>query len=305
MNSEMKTQNCVVCGGDESIHLCEKGGMQYVMCEGCAHVYVKTIGMSHAVSNRGMEEKSHHVSETKQEWDYSQLKEKFVYSPRFNQIETFIRAGYLLDVGCSNGSFVHAAMRRGWDACGIEVRSESVRVAKRHGILVYKGRLEDQTFPSDHFSAVTMWQVLEHLPDPRKVIHETVRILRPGGILALSTPNIRSIGWKLLRADWPAIEPAVHFNLFHYKGLERFTRDSGLKKRLIEALDLEPATMKQLMCRLQTRKAQKFVNTTAALAASLSPRKMKALFKLRCLINIPLKTLRIGENLYGYFEKPH
>jgi ubiquinone/menaquinone biosynthesis C-methylase UbiE len=248
------------------------------------------------------ETETHHISACKQQWDFSTFKAKRVFLPRLSRIRKYIEPGPLLDIGCANGAFVKVANSAGWKGQGIELREASAQVARSHGITVYTEPLEELGLHEKNYSAITMWQVLEHLEDPCRMLAECNRIMKMGGVLAFSTPNARSIGWILLKEGWPAIDPRAHFNLFHSVNLERLLKRFGFAKCEVSHLDLHPATIKQLKNKL-LRQRGKCANAAAILASRSSERKMKAMFFARQILNFPLDIFRLGEDIYGYFRK--
>lgn len=248
---------------------------------------------------------SHHSSEIKLKWDYSESKFSLVYCPLLNKIESLASSGRLLDIGCSNGSFVRAASRVGWEACGLELESDSFELARSQGVTVYNSELSELDFPENSFSAVTMWQVIEHVHSPASLITEIARILKPGGVLAVSTPNIKSLGWRLLREDWGAVEPQVHLHLFQPSGLARLMNDCGLKTREVRTLDIQPVTMKSAVKKMIGRSSVRPSGSVAALAGSNAGNAVRLLFNVRPFINLSLNALGIGEDIYGYFSKTY
>lgn len=303
MKNKRTPVDCAVCGGVEYSFFCRKNGIEYVRCSICNHVYVKTPLTKDELFALYVQPMNYRTSKEKLIWDYSETKEKLFYRPLLNKIASIIDPERLLDIGCSNGAFVYAALHCGWDAYGIELNRESVQFARKHGLKVYIGEISEQSFPSDYFSAITLWQVIEHLSNPRAVLREVVRILKPGGVLAISTPNIGSIGWKQLREDWSAIDPEVHLNLFDSTGLEKLVTTCGLKLKKIETSELMPTTVKQLIRKWRAKGSRKTYNRVANMVTKMSPRQIRILFNVRRLVNMPLKYFGFGEDIYGYFVK--
>ena len=298
----MKSVNCLICKRENNFNtFCIKLGYRYLQCPSCNHIFVKEIVSEEELHSYYANRKSHHSSFEKEKWDYSKIKYQFVYRRLLKKINRFSESGRLLDIGCSNGSFVSAAQDLGWEAYGIELEKDSFEIAKRHGLKVYNKDLFQQGFPDNYFSIITLWQVIEHLSDPIIMLNEINRILKPNGLLVVSTPNIQSIGWKLLNENWRAVEPQVHINLFSCLGLKTITEQNGFKTKLIETLDIKPSTIKQYLTKKKNR--TKKLNSVAELASSISSRKMTILFWLRTLLNIPLKIFELGEDIYGYFIK--
>lgn len=296
---------CIVCGGSQSELFCRKNGVAYRVCRSCRHVFVEGMPSHDEVLESYKSRQSHHNSEIKETWDYSSLKDELVYGPLLEKIERLTRTGRLLDIGCSNGSFVCAANGRGWDGCGIELETGSYDLARRHGVEVYDKELAEMAFSDNSFSAVTIWQVIEHVRDPRSLIAEVARILEPGGILALSTPNVKGIGWRLLRREWGAVEPQVHLHLFHPAGLARLINDFGLETRLLRTLDIQPATVRQLIRKVKRDRTARPSNSVAAMADSLAENRIRLIFRARRWVNVPLNALGLGEDIYGFFAKPN
>ena len=108
----------------------------------------------------------------------------------------------LLDVGCSRGDFVAAAAQLGFQAEGVEPASHIAAAARAAGLTVHSGLLEEQRFDAASFDAVTLFEVIEHLPAPLVLLRECHRILRPNGILIASTGNTASWTVAAMQARW-------------------------------------------------------------------------------------------------------
>jgi 2-polyprenyl-3-methyl-5-hydroxy-6-metoxy-1,4-benzoquinol methylase len=135
--------------------------------------------------------------------------------------------GRLLDIGCATGVFLNAAQERGWVSVGIDVSPIATRVAKElaTGAEVLVGTVESCAFDDASFDAVTAWEVLEHVPDPKPFIAEILRILKPGGYLALSTPNWES-PWERVTTDVNR-RPPYHLTYWSPGPLTRLFTDCG------------------------------------------------------------------------------
>jgi 2-polyprenyl-3-methyl-5-hydroxy-6-metoxy-1,4-benzoquinol methylase len=246
---------------------------------------------------------SHHNNPEKLEWDFSPVKSRLYYARILKRIERYIEPGPMLDIGCSNGSFAVAALQRGWQAKGLELEKSSIATAEAHGVPVFAGTLEEQKFAANSFHAVTMWNLFEHVSDPVAVLDEVHRILQPGGICAMCVPNIRSVGWWLLGADWHSVEPQIHMNLFSARTLGRLVRSRNFKPRRIVTLDLKPATLRTWLKRKTKRKEQSHAASVARMAQQ-SPRRLALLLRLRAIVNLPLIVTRSGEDIFCYIQKP-
>ena len=102
--------------------------------------------------------------------------------------------GTLLDVGCGTGLFLTVARRRGWQVDGIDANAEATAYARdRFGLAVRTGDFGAFEGNGRGFDAITMWDIIEHSRDPVGLLKSARRALAPGGVLALSTPNQRSM----------------------------------------------------------------------------------------------------------------
>jgi SAM-dependent methyltransferase len=144
--------------------------------------------------------------------------------------------GRLLDVGCATGALLQHANQRGWQAQGVEPSPEAVAHARARGLEVFHGDLLEARLPAAHFDLVYMGDVLEHVPDCRRVVAEVVRILKPGGWFYLRGPaTTHSIARALALALYGAVgrrivldEPPYHLWEFTPRPLARLMAAAGL-----------------------------------------------------------------------------
>ena len=138
--------------------------------------------------------------------------------------------GPLLDVGCGSGRMLHLMRGLGWDAEGIDLDAQAVAVAQAAGQRARVGTLEDGNFTERHFAAVTSNHVIEHVLDPAAFLRQSLRVTRPGGRLAIITPNATSVGHRLFRARWRGLEPSRHLQVFTAAGLAQLARAAGYEE---------------------------------------------------------------------------
>ncbi len=143
--------------------------------------------------------------------------------------------GDLLDVGAATGFFLDLAQNRGWRCVGVEPSAFAVREAASKGLNVREGVIEELDAPDGSFDVVTMWDVVEHVRDPRAALGAAHRLLRPGGVLAINTPDSGSVLARVLGLRWHLVVPPEHLVLFHQKSLrllldEQHFRVSSMKR---------------------------------------------------------------------------
>jgi len=152
---------------------------------------------------------------------------------RFNHAR-IVPGGRYLDVGCGLGENVAAMQRLGMDACGVEPSPIAVEKSRALGVRVACGFLRDAQYPSDHFDLVTMYHVLEHIPDPMEVLRECYRIMRNGAELVIGIPNIESLVLRVVGArDWTGFDP-THIHYFRWTSIEAAVRSAGFAVARIE-----------------------------------------------------------------------
>jgi SAM-dependent methyltransferase len=124
-----------------------------------------------------------------------------------------IPRGRILDVGCGKGRFLSAATTRGWRGVGIEYAPTLAAKARARGLDVREGDFLNVDIDGE-FDVITMWHVLEHLPDPAAGIVRARELLRPTGHLVISVPNIESAQARLGGGNWFHLDLPRH--IFHF-----------------------------------------------------------------------------------------
>ncbi len=149
-------------------------------------------------------------------------------------IETILPGrGRILDVGTAAGAFLAAARGRGWQVEGCEPNAWLAEWGSRHyGIPIRTGELFDQSFAPGSFDVVTLWDVIEHTPDPTRVIGTVRYLIRPGGVLVVNYPDIGSWIARALGRRWPFLS-SVHLYYF-----TRETMRSLLERHGFEVIEI-------------------------------------------------------------------
>jgi 2-polyprenyl-3-methyl-5-hydroxy-6-metoxy-1,4-benzoquinol methylase len=136
--------------------------------------------------------------------------------------------GRLLDVGCSVGVFLELARESGWEVEGVEASEWSAGQARGRGFRVHNELFEQVELPEQSFDVLCFWDVLEHVPSPRAALVKAQRLLRPGGLLVVSTPDIASVSARALGRRWWFVE---RDHIFYYSAatLSEQLRRSGFE----------------------------------------------------------------------------
>ncbi len=144
------------------------------------------------------------------------------------------RAGCILDVGCARGDFLSLAVARGYQAVGVDINPRLAAEARTRGHEVHVGALERLDLEPD-FDAVTLWDVIEHVPDPVGLLAACQSLLRPGGLLLLHTgnaqfqvPKARLLG-RLKPGGGPYLIPYQHLTHFDPRTARLALRRAGFQ----------------------------------------------------------------------------
>lgn len=145
-------------------------------------------------------------------------------------VQRYVTQGRLLDVGCASGLFLQEAQKAGWSVVGIE---PSIGLYQKAAVLLgergqlFCDTLEYAPLDSSSFEAITLWDVLEHVPNPVASLCRCCRLLKPGGFLFTNVPDLDSLQARILGKRWPLLL-AEHLNYFNRNSLRLCGMKAGL-----------------------------------------------------------------------------
>jgi len=142
----------------------------------------------------------------------------------------------ILDVGAATGLLCEMAAERGWEPWALELNPYAAEVlrAQLGAERVFEGELEACSFATQSFDAIFMTDLIEHVLDVGATLRAAARLLRDGGVLAITTPRIDSHSRALLGRNWLHFK-VEHVQYFSRQGMQRALRDAGFQDVEIQA----------------------------------------------------------------------
>jgi SAM-dependent methyltransferase len=131
-----------------------------------------------------------------------------------------VPVGRLLDVGCATGQLLYHMGKAGWEGVGVEINPDAAEIARDNGVDVRVGDLDSAALPPGEFDAVNLGDVLEHVRSPLDLLVSVRRLLRPGGVVVIRTPNaacgFARVTLPLARLGFPWPHAEAPYHLFEF-----------------------------------------------------------------------------------------
>ena len=209
------TNKCALCADGTTRTLFQVDGTSIVKCDGCGLVRQETRPLAPAAIYDGDYYATDNPKGGYANYFLDSDVNRRTFRDRIRAIEQrYGRRGRLLDVGCALGDFLLEAKASGWDVEGVEISAFAAQQARARGLRVTAGRLEDLDLPAASFDVITLYDSVEHLTDPVATLSAVRRLLVPGGIVHLVTPNVGGLQARLLGRLWYHYKPGEH--LFYF-----------------------------------------------------------------------------------------
>lgn len=235
----IEIDRCQLCGsGDRSVRL-QDGPFRVVECAGCGLVYVTPRLQGEAL--RAVYDGGYWKSSNPKQRGYADYaSESALYLKTFGKRMALVRRhlpakARILDVGCAAGYFLRVAQRDGHDVHGVEISAAIAGEAQKAlgDDRVHIGTLEDAIAAKGHapasFDLVSLWDVIEHVPDPQALLHTIRGLIKPGGRLLLETQNVASRWARLLGPRWHHFKHDEHLYHFTPATVRRLLADCGFE----------------------------------------------------------------------------
>lgn len=231
--------SCQVCGSSERSLKFEDGPYRVYTCSSCTFVYVTPRLTGQALLD--VYNETYWKSDNPGERGYADYAKESAlylktYQKRMKLVSKWLpQPGRILDVGCAAGYFLRVAQQQGHDVHGVEL-SEAISQEAIQSLgsdRVFNGFLDDAIVARDwqpqSFDLITIWDVIEHVPEPQGLLDSIRKLIKPGGKLLLETQNVESRLAKKLGKRWHHYKHDEHLYHFNPSTIEHLLNDCGYK----------------------------------------------------------------------------
>jgi len=241
MKAEYVTSRPCICGSENNRLLFLKDGFQFFACNECDFLYVNPV-FKDDVLNKYYENEDNwfHVLQNKVQIEMDNLK----FSYGMDTIEKYTQKGRILDVGCGAGIFLDIARSRKWNCSGIEFNLKAYELLKAKNITAYNVGIENTCFDTVKYDAITFWEVLEHVTNPRMMIKRANNLLNNNGYIFIVVPNKDSLINRMLREKSNSMTGYCHINFFNAKRLQTILEEEGFEVLETETIISELSNIK-------------------------------------------------------------
>jgi len=225
---------CDICGSEREEILFVKEGFPHVRCLDCRMVFVNPRLTDHQEIQRKMG--TGELGEQKLSQKYQKWLQKEIH-----HLEGFRVTNQVLDVGAGFGWFLEQASNAEWNTSAVEVNKTAIQMLhqkKIHHIVTEPAERID--FPEATFDVVRIWDVIEHCESPRLVLERIRNVLRPGGLLKLSTTNFASLSRWINGPEWVYLNGVDHIFLFEPKTIRFLLESLGFGNIQIHTTGYKP-----------------------------------------------------------------
>jgi len=224
---------CALCEVDDAEHLLTKHGHDLVQCRRCSLVYVSPQPDPGRLAAGYNADAFHAHQRSADEGQHNRARDQ----TRAAMIARHQPGGRLLDVGCSTGSFLRAARARGFAVSGIDLGLANVERARAAGLDVHHAVVEQAPFTPRSFDVITLFDSIEHMPEPVAALEASRELLADDGLLVLTTPNVGGLfprlTWQLFGRTigaWEHPTPPWHLFQFSRQTMRRALEKAGLRE---------------------------------------------------------------------------
>ncbi|MFN4299818.1 MAG: class I SAM-dependent methyltransferase [Thermaurantimonas sp.] len=255
---------------------------------------------------------------------HSQKEAEKFSEPLFKKIRTYHPScRKILEIGASTGYQLFGLKNRGYEVVGSELSNDACKLAREwYNIEMYADEFPPEEEFKEYFDVIIIHHVIEHVVKPREFIERASKYLAKNGWLFIETPNVKSLGVKLLGKDYPVFCPPGHLNFFSKKTLESILPKSiipiksyttsmdgltpyNILNGIFSKLKLKDFIDKKINVKqkIEAKSEVKVLNSKKYIVLTLLFRLSKFVFILFYPLFIFIDSIGLGENLYLISKK--
>jgi len=148
---------------------------------------------------------------------------------KYNLIQQYCKEGSILDIGCGTGELLSFFKNKNWETTGIEPNISAREFAKKNHDLDVLDEYKLDGLPPKSFNVISMWHVLEHVPDLHKRISQISNLLKKGGTIFIALPNLLSPDSQKYKEYWSALDVPRHLYHFTQETFEQLITKHNMK----------------------------------------------------------------------------
>jgi len=239
---------CNICKSNNIKILYKLKKFNIKKCNHCNLIFTDPLFFKNRDTNLDYEEdyykelhKNHFSMYKKRKGDYSNNPKINQFRRVINTIEKYSPIGKILDIGCAEGVFLDIAKQKGWDCYGIDISKYATKYASDNfDIKVKTGELNEKIYPNEFFNVITLWDTIEHVKDPNKIILIVNKIIKKDGLLFILTINedslinriahfIYKLSFGIIKYPIVKLHPIHHLHHFSKKTIKNLLNKHGFK----------------------------------------------------------------------------
>jgi 2-polyprenyl-3-methyl-5-hydroxy-6-metoxy-1,4-benzoquinol methylase len=215
---------CAVCGSENNNLLFENNIYSLIKCTDCGLIWKHVDGAGEELSK-----KVNSIIFSDVERRLNVKANKKMARDRIKLLTGFIKKGELLEIGCATGEFMEEAVASGIQASGVDMSVNYVEHARKKGLNVFCGKIEDIGKENKQYDVVVMFHLVEHILKPFDFLNEVNKTVKKNGLLFIITPNVNSFTNKLLGYKHSVYHHPDHYMFYSDKTIENILNKSGFK----------------------------------------------------------------------------
>lgn len=263
----MKLDHCPVCNSKNIIHLLtaedylvSRNKFQVDSCQDCELRFTNPRPDDDKLASYYDSEEyiSHSDDDNTLVGKLYKIARSFALKRKRKLIEKLSANKQLLDMGCGTGYFIDYCQQHGWHVDGVEPNDIARKQAEEKTSIKIKQDLSE--VEEKKFEVITLWHVLEHLPNLEQTLNQLKSLLAPGGVLIIAVPNFEAYEASVFKEHWAAYDVPRHLYHFNRKSLGFMANKHGLKIARTYPMKLDSFYI-SLLSNKNKSKANKYINS--------------------------------------------